>query len=69
MKKKNWFAVQKSSEDEWGYGSFDWDEAVSMANSDERYTLIAKIDGNYDENGNATSDTECVAEYYKGKDF
>lgn len=69
MKKKNWYAVMKDEYSDWGDGSFDWDEAVAMANSDEEYTLIAEIDGNYDENGNATSDTECVAEYYKGKDF
>lgn len=39
-----WYAVQKDSEDDWGYGSYDYEEAVEMLNSYEGYTLIAVIE-------------------------
>lgn len=39
-----WYAVQKDSEDDWGYGSYDYAEAVEMLNSCESYTLIAVIE-------------------------
>lgn len=27
---KMWYAVQLNADDDWGWGSFDWDEAVEM---------------------------------------
>ena len=30
--KNIWYAVQTSSTDDWGYGSYDYDEAVEMLN-------------------------------------
>lgn len=27
---KMWYAVQRTADDDWGWGSFDWDEAVEM---------------------------------------
>lgn len=41
---KLWYAVQTDCEDDWGYGSYDYDEAVEMLMSYENYTLIAVID-------------------------
>lgn len=67
--KRNWYAVQRNAEDaDWGTGSFDWDEAVEMAKT-RGYEQIAEIDGNYDSNGDATTDEICVAEYHVGEDF
>lgn len=46
-----WYAVQESSEDEWGYGSYNYDKAVQMLH-EQGHGLIAVI-----ENGE-----ECVEE-------
>lgn len=67
---KNWYAVMMNREDnDWGNGSFDWDEAVRMAKQYGDEAIIAEIDGGYDENGNETTDPVCVAEYFAGEDF
>lgn len=66
---KNWYAVQQDvGDNDWGAGSFDWNEAVAMAKQ-WGYERIAEIDGGYDANGNPTSDPICVAEYVSGEDF
>lgn len=66
---RNWYAIQRDAEDnDWGTGSFDWDEAVEMAKA-RGYEQIAEIDGGYDENGDPTTDAICVAEYHAGEDF
>ncbi len=58
---KMWYAVLRDMEDnDWGTGSFDKDEAVEMAKRME-CKYVATINANYDENGNATTDGECVA--------
>lgn len=55
-----WYAILKDEQDnDWGTGSFDKDEAIKMAKRME-CKHIATIDANYDENGNATTDGECV---------
>lgn len=57
---KYWHAVQKDAYDnDWGTGSFDFEEAKKMA---KQYPdgQIAVIDGGYDEDGNATTDPICV---------
>lgn len=65
----NWYAIQRDAEDnDWGTGSFDWDEAVEMA-KDKGYEQIAKIDGHYNEDGDPTVDPICVAVYISGEDF
>lgn len=59
-----WYAVLSDREDnDWGTGSFDRNEAEQMLAS---YPdgLIAVIDGNYDEDGNATSDEICIEEIW-----
>ena len=59
---KYWYAVMMDREDsDWGCGSFDLEEAKRIA---ARYEegFIAVIDGNYDEDGNATTDPICVDE-------
>lgn len=64
MEKKLWYAVMRDREDnDWGYGSFNLNKAIKMADKDnypEAY--IAVIDANYDEDGNPTTDGECVEE-------
>lgn len=66
---KNWYAVLRDRDDnDWGTGSFDWDEAVKMAKA-YGFEQIAEIDGGYDEDGNETTDPICVAEYISGEDF
>lgn len=50
-----WYAVQMSPDDDWGTGSFDFDEAVEMAQSIGAQ-LIAVI-----ENG------ECTREVWLGE--
>lgn len=57
----NWYAVQETTEDAWDDGSYDWDEAVALAN-ERGYDIIAEID----ESG---TDNFCVAEYHRGTDF
>ena len=67
--KKNWYAVlDDGSDNDWGFGSFDWNEAVKMA-KECGCEQIAEIDGGYDEDGNDTEDPICVAEYISGEDF
>lgn len=52
---KLWYAVMYDEEDtDWGYGSFDYDEAVEMLFDCDMYNLIAVI-----ENG------VCIKEIYK----
>lgn len=69
MEKKNWYAVLNDRDDnDWGTGSFDWTEAVAMAKA-RGCELIAEIDGGYNEDGHATTDPICVAEYISGEDF
>lgn len=42
---KLWYALQRDSEDDWGTGTFDRDEAIQrLKESDGYYTLIAVID-------------------------
>ena len=66
---KLWYAAMRDSEDEWGNGSFDFDEAAAMAKEYGDDSLIVAVDGNYDDDGNATSDEIAVAEYHNGEDF
>lgn len=67
---KLWYAALRDSEDnDWGTGSFDFDEAVAMAKEYGAESLIVAVDGNYDEDGNAASDEIAVAEYHNGEDF
>lgn len=59
---KYWYAVMMDREDtDWGTGSFDLAEAKAMA-SKYPEAFIAVIDANYDEDGNATTDGECIEE-------
>lgn len=58
MENRLWYAVQKDSEDsDWGYGSFDKDEAIEMAKRSES-EIIAVINND-----------ECVEELFNGEDF
>ena len=61
---KYWYAVMMDREDnDWGTGSFDLDEAKAMVRADyPEDGYIAVIDANYDEDGNATTDGECIEE-------
>lgn len=68
--KRLWYAVLRDSDDnDWGSGSFDWDNAVKLAKIFGDDSRIAAIDGAYDEKGNAHADPICVAEYFNGEDF
>ena len=59
---KYWYAVLRDREDnDWGTGSFDPEEAKTMAKEHEN-GFIAVIDANYDDDGNATTDGECIEE-------
>lgn len=49
-----WYAVQTDCEDDWGYGSYDYEEAVDMIMSNEKYNLIAVIENDV-----------CIEEIYK----
>lgn len=43
----NWYAVQKTEEDAWDYGSFDYKEALAMAQeiaNEKGEAFIAYID-------------------------
>lgn len=67
--KKLWYAVLRDREDnDWGYGSFDLDEAKSIATSIGEEAYIAVIDGDYDDDGNETTDPICIEEIYQ-EDF
>lgn len=59
--KKNWYAVQETRDDDWGIGSYDWNEAVEMAKKLGDDSIIAEIA----EGENPV----CVAEYINGEDF
>lgn len=54
MENRIWYAVQMDSEDDWGTGSFDKDEAIEMMMGNENYTLIAVIENDV-----------CIEEIYK----
>lgn len=58
--KKYWYAILKDESDvDWGMGSFDFDKAVEMAKTNA-CKCIAKIDGDYDGNGEPTTEPECA---------
>lgn len=61
---KYWYAVMMDREDnDWGTGSFDLEEAKAMVRANyPKDGYIAVIDANYDEDGNATTDGECIEE-------
>ena len=57
---KYWYAILKDEEDnDWGNGSFNKDDAIEMA-IECGYKFVATINANYDEEGNPTTDGECV---------
>lgn len=59
--KTYWYAVMQDREDtDWGYGSFDLEEAQRMARSYPD-SYIAVIDANYDDE-EPTTDPVCVGE-------
>ncbi len=67
---RNWYAALMNNEDnDWGTGSFDRAEAEKIAKSMGDESIVAEIDGGYDEDGNSTTDPICVAEYHNGIDF
>lgn len=41
---KDWYAVQTSSDDDWGTGSYSLEEAIEMAKQTEGASLIAVIE-------------------------
>ena len=51
-----WYAVQETREDDWGTGSYDYEEAAQML-KDQGHGLIAVID-----EGNDPSEAVCVEE-------
>lgn len=67
-KRNNWYAVILNDDCDWGTGSFNWREAVKMANQ-RGCKEIAEIDGHYNREGEPTTDAICVAVYRKGEDF
>lgn len=67
--KKLWYAICKNREDsDWGTGSFDWSDAVTMAISNDCSVIVA-VDANYDDAGDPTTDAVAVATYYRGEDY
>ena len=56
MENKKWYAVQTDRTDDWGTGSYDYDEAVQML-KEQGYGLIAVID-----EGSNPSEAVCVEE-------
>ena len=42
MNQSIWYAVQETTEDDWSYGSYDYDEAIEMLKK-QGYGLIAVI--------------------------
>lgn len=52
-----WYAVQETTEDDWGNGSYDLDEAIEMANK-SGYDIIAVIENDV-----------CIDELHRGEDF
>lgn len=58
--KKLWYAILRDEEDnDLGSGSFDKDEAISMAKA-QNFKRIAVVDADYDDEGNETTDTLCI---------
>ena len=59
-----WYAVMRDRDDnDWGTGSFDLEEAkAEVLQMDSPDAYIAVIDGQYDKDGNATTDPICVDE-------
>lgn len=58
--KKLWYALIRDENDhDWGTGTFDKSEALEIARR-RGYKYIDVIDANYDEEGNPTTDGECV---------
>lgn len=59
----HWYAAMRDLEDEWGNGSYDFDEALEMAREyyQDGYSdaLVAEID-----EGIYGIDAECVREIY-----
>lgn len=41
---KDWYAVQTSSDDDWGTGSYSLEEAIEMAKQTEGATMIAVVE-------------------------
>lgn len=41
---KNWYAVQRTTEDDWGTGSYSLEEAIEIAKQTEGASLIAVIE-------------------------
>lgn len=66
--KKYWYAVQFDRDDDLGTGSFNLDESIAIANRNSA-EIIAVIDANYNDDGEATSDYICVEELTRGVDF
>ena len=56
MENKKWYAVQTDRTDDWGTGSYDYDDAVQML-KEQGYGLIAVID-----EGRNPSEALCVEE-------
>lgn len=56
MENKKWYAVQTDRTDDWGTGSYDYEEAVQML-KEQGHGLIAVID-----EGNDPSEALCVEE-------
>jgi len=66
---KNWYAVQRNENDfDWSEGSFDWEEAVTMAKAYPE-SRIAEINGAYNDDGEPKTDPICVREYRNGVDY
>lgn len=60
MEKRFWYAIERDEQDaDWGMGSFDLTEAIEMAKKNE-CQYIAKIDADYDENGEETTEAICI---------
>ena len=57
-----WYAIQRDEEDnDWGDGSFSYDEAVEMAKA-KGYKIIATISGAWDSKGQPLTEGSCTAE-------
>lgn len=67
---KIWYAaVMDESDNDWGTGSFNFDEATKIAKGYGENSQVLAIDGGYDESGNATTDPICINIYKNGIDF
>lgn len=56
-----WYAVQEENDNDWGYGSYNINEAKEMCNSNEEYVRIAVIE--------EVVESACIKELVKGIDF